>query len=125
MAARRASDGGGSIGSGGQHAVLASKFRNYIVIISEPGHGKMQDYVKKDAARKTRPLCLEVEAKIRAAQELSENFDVIAHDSIRNRSLFPLQNIVTSPQHATFLEQAVPRFLAFLREGAPRPHPGA
>ncbi|XP_065834052.1 transformation/transcription domain-associated protein-like isoform X2 [Oscarella lobularis] len=83
MAARRASDGGGSIGSGGQHAVLASKFRNYIVIISEPGH--------------------EVEAKIRAAQELSENFD----------------NIVTSPQHATFLEQAVPRFLAFLREGEP------
>eukprot|EP00118_Oscarella_pearsei_P018052 m.182608 g.182608 ORF g.182608 m.182608 type:complete len:3843 (+) comp39295_c0_seq28:119-11647(+) len=74
MAARRASDGGN---------VLASKFRNYILIISDPSH--------------------EVEAKIRAAQELSENFD----------------NIVTSPQYAAFLEQAMPRFLTFLREGEP------
>ncbi|XP_028408078.1 transformation/transcription domain-associated protein-like isoform X2 [Dendronephthya gigantea] len=76
---------GGSSSVNQDHALqVLKKYRTYVEMIAE--------------------VNIPDENKLNAAQEISENFEVI----------------VVSPHYAGFLEFAIPRFLQFLREGEPQ-----
>ncbi|KAI0213607.1 Transformation/transcription domain-associated protein [Lamellibrachia satsuma] len=66
-------------------ATQINTFKSYVALIADPSPGL-------------------VEKKLKAAQELSENFEMV----------------VTSPQYAQFLQEAMKTFLKILQEGEPQ-----